>query len=199
MSRSRSSDPRRRRPVSPGSGGVEIAYTGWPGRSSRGRGMRRRARAELVHGTLLADHHPRTHLRRGVGEHGAAAHRTGRRSRRRDRAPRRPPRPEATNRPSPRRATSSRNTRSTGSREQNARICVASARSCLAHHQHRAIHRDGSRVRAMPIHVRAEPGDYADAVLLPGTRCARSTSRRRISTTSSSGTASAGCSATRGK
>jgi len=26
----------------------------------------------------------------------------------------------------------------------------------------------GYRVRAMPIHVRAEPGDYAEAVLLPG-------------------------------
>ena len=36
----------------------------------------------------------------------------------------------------------------------------------------------------MPIHVRAEPGDYAEACLLPATRCARSTSPRPTSTTS---------------
>src|SRR5215204_3061456 len=59
------------------------------------------------------------------------------------------------NRPSPRRATSSRNTRSTGARPQNSSTSSS----------------DGSvstRIasRTMPIHVRAEPGDNAEAGLL---------------------------------
>src|SRR5687768_11067103 len=69
----------------------------------------------------------------------------------------------ATNRPSPRRATSSRKTRSTGSRAQNARI--SSSRGSKSSPIDEKI---GSR--PMPSHVRAEPGEYAAACLLPDGR-----------------------------
>src|SRR5436309_13083699 len=69
----------------------------------------------------------------------------------------------AEKRPSPRRAMSSRNTRSIGSSAQKARICSSVGLTNRAGAMKR-----GYRVRAMPIHVRAEPGDYAEAVLLPG-------------------------------
>src|SRR5690348_14064404 len=71
---------------------------------------------------------------------------------------------KAENLPSPRRATSSRKTRSTGSSAQNARIWsrVGSIGSAIG----AIVTRLGSR--AMPIHVRAEKGEYADACLLPG-------------------------------
>src|SRR6266542_1154365 len=78
-------------------------------------------------------------------------------------AARRSPSPSAVNRPSPRRAMSSRNTRSIGSSAQKARIWSSVGLTNLS-----AAIRRGYRVRAMPIHVRAEPGDYAEAVLLPG-------------------------------
>jgi purine-nucleoside phosphorylase len=58
---------------------------------------------------------------------------------------------------------SSRKTRSIGSCAQNARIWS----SVGVTYRSDAISR-GYRVTAMPIHVRAEPGDYAEAVLLPG-------------------------------
>src|SRR6476646_3129649 len=67
------------------------------------------------------------------------------------------------NRPRPRRAMSSRNTRSIGSSAQKARICSSVGLTNRA-----GAMRRGYRVRAVPIHVRAEPGDYAEAVLLPG-------------------------------
>src|SRR4051794_5450800 len=80
---------------------------------------------------------------------------------------RRPRRPRPTKRPSPRRATSSRNTRSTGSSEQNSRICGSDGSTSPRTSQ--SCHcRAGCRVSAVPIHVRAEAGDYAEAVLLPG-------------------------------
>src|SRR6266508_553526 len=60
-------------------------------------------------------------------------------------------------------AMSSRNTRSIGSSAQKARIWSSVGLTNLS-----AAIRRGYRVRAMPIHVRAEPGDYAEAVLLPG-------------------------------
>jgi DeoD family purine-nucleoside phosphorylase len=66
-------------------------------------------------------------------------------------------------RPSPRRAMSSRKTRSIRSSAQKARICSSVGLTNRA-----GAMRRGYRVRAMPIHVRAEPGDYAEAVLLPG-------------------------------
>src|SRR5436305_6341345 len=69
----------------------------------------------------------------------------------------------AEKRPSPRRAMSSRNTRSIGSFAQKARICSSVGLTNRAGAMKR-----GYRVRSMPIHVRAEPGDYAEAVLLPG-------------------------------
>src|SRR5438445_801667 len=58
---------------------------------------------------------------------------------------------------------SSRNTRSIGSSAQKPRIW-----SSVGLTNRTAAMKRGYRVRAMPIHVRAEPGDYADAVLLPG-------------------------------
>jgi DeoD family purine-nucleoside phosphorylase len=72
-------------------------------------------------------------------------------------------RASAENRPSPRRAMSSRKTRSIGSSAQKSRVC-----SSVGLTNRTAAIRRGYRVRAMPIHVRAEPGDYAEAVLLPG-------------------------------
>ena len=70
----------------------------------------------------------------------------------------------AEKRPSPRRAMSSRKTRSTGSSAQNASTwsSVGVTVSVTAGSFHPV------RVALMPIHLRAEPGDYADAVLLPG-------------------------------
>jgi DeoD family purine-nucleoside phosphorylase len=58
---------------------------------------------------------------------------------------------------------SSRNTRSIGSSAQKPRIW-----SSVGLTNRPVAIRRGYRVRAMPIHVRAEPGDYAEAVLLPG-------------------------------
>src|SRR5205823_13159158 len=67
-------------------------------------------------------------------------------------------------RPSPRRAMSSRKTRSTGSSAQKASTwsSVGARVPGTAGLFHPV------RVAFMPIHLRAEPGDYADAVLLPG-------------------------------
>src|SRR5436305_1282123 len=86
---------------------------------------------------------------------------------------------KAVNRPNPRRATSSRNTRSTGSSAQNARIssrCGSIGCDMRVRHGRTAgparrgaadaAARLGSA--AMPIHIRAEPGGYAEACLLPG-------------------------------
>src|SRR6266511_1783532 len=80
------------------------------------------------------------------------------------RAVSRPLSANAVKRPSRRRATSSRKTRSTGSSAQNARICSSfgSTGSCTAV----IVARLG--LPSMPIHIRAEPGDYAEACLLPG-------------------------------
>src|ERR1700704_3819211 len=58
---------------------------------------------------------------------------------------------------------SSRKTRSIGSSAQKSRVCSSVGLTNRA-----AAMRRGYRVPAMPIHVRAEPGDYAEAVLLPG-------------------------------
>ena len=69
----------------------------------------------------------------------------------------------ATNRPRPRRATSSRKTRSIGSRAQKSSTC---SQRRLDDESPR---KSSIELRAaMPIHVRAEPGQYAEAVLLPG-------------------------------
>src|SRR6266508_1608775 len=115
------------------------------------------------------------------------------------RAVSRPLSANAVNRPSRRRATSSRKTRSTGSSAQNARIwsSFASTGSCTAVivaqriRRQRAAARNSERgltdagqarrplkghrkrcpwlgLPSMPIHIRAETGDYADACLLPG-------------------------------
>src|SRR5215475_12515416 len=58
---------------------------------------------------------------------------------------------------------SSRKTRSIGSCAQNSRICSSVGLTNRSFAMGR-----GYRVGAVPIHVRAEPGDYAEAVLLPG-------------------------------
>src|SRR3982750_3365955 len=58
---------------------------------------------------------------------------------------------------------SSRNTRSIGSCAQKSRSCASVGLTNWS-----AAMRRGYRVGAVPIHVRAEPGDYAEAVLLPG-------------------------------
>src|SRR5215475_15463784 len=58
---------------------------------------------------------------------------------------------------------SSRKTRSIGSCAQNSRICSSVGLTNRSSAMGR-----GYRVGAVPIHVRAEPGDYAEAVLLPG-------------------------------
>src|SRR3954471_11328255 len=58
---------------------------------------------------------------------------------------------------------SSMNTRSIGSSEQRSRIW-----SSVGLTRRASVITRGYRVGAMPIHVRAEPGDYAEAVLLPG-------------------------------
>src|SRR2546423_4394038 len=58
---------------------------------------------------------------------------------------------------------SSRNTRSIGSFAQKSRICSRVGLTNRA-----GAMRRGYRVGAVPIHVRAEAGDYAEAVLLPG-------------------------------
>jgi len=73
------------------------------------------------------------------------------------------PRATAENLPSPRRAMSSRKTRSIGSCAQNSRICSSVGLTNRSSAMGR-----GYRVGAVPIHVRAEEGDYAEAVLLPG-------------------------------
>src|SRR5207244_2977346 len=67
----------------------------------------------------------------------------------------------AEKRPSPRRATSSRKTRSTGSSAQKERIWPSvGSTSDTEPSSHKLL--------AMPIHLRGEPGDYADGCLLPG-------------------------------
>src|SRR5262249_2207594 len=60
-SRSKSSGVAARRPVSPTSGGSSLTYTGWPGRSSRGGGLRLLAPAPPSAPARLppADPHPR--------------------------------------------------------------------------------------------------------------------------------------------
>src|SRR6184192_2587179 len=68
----------------------------------------------------------------------------------------------AVKRPRPRRATSSRKTRSTGSSAQKARI------SSRVGSFNAGIGPRNFRLSPMPIHIRAEPGEYADACLLPG-------------------------------
>ena len=54
-----------------------------------------------------------------------------------------------------------------------------------------------SRLRAMPIHLRAEPGDYAEACLLPGDPLRAKYIAETFLDEPRSGTGSAGCSATR--
>src|SRR5262245_14523569 len=70
-------------------------------------------------------------------------------------------------RPRPRRATSSRKTRSTGSSAQNARVWrrvgSTSAGTSRALYSVQPV-----GLQPMPIHLRAEPGDYAEGCLLPG-------------------------------
>src|SRR5712691_818091 len=77
----------------------------------------------------------------------------------------RPPSSSAVKRPRPRRATSSRKTRSIGSSPQNARTWSrgGSARSSM-----RASCTTRLGFAPVPIHVRAEPGEYTEACLLPG-------------------------------
>src|SRR5436305_1768150 len=58
---------------------------------------------------------------------------------------------------------SSRNTRSIGSCAQKSRICSSGGLTNCS-----AAMRRGYRVGAVPLHVRAEPGEYSEAVLLPG-------------------------------
>src|SRR5437016_3848333 len=58
---------------------------------------------------------------------------------------------------------SSRKTRSTGSSAQKSRICRSEGSITCTR---RSFHPLG--LRPMPIHVRAEPGEYAEACLLPG-------------------------------
>src|SRR5207237_874197 len=70
----------------------------------------------------------------------------------------------AETRPSPRRAMSSRKTRSTGSSAQK----PSTWSSVGARVPGTAGLFHPVRVASMPIHLRAEPDDYADAVLLPG-------------------------------
>src|SRR5205814_4581181 len=67
-------------------------------------------------------------------------------------------------RPSPRRATSSRKTRSIGSSAQNSRIWSSDGVVGVLP----GMRRETLGFCAMPIHLRAEPGDYAEACLLPG-------------------------------
>src|SRR4051794_1071705 len=158
-SRSRSASVAGRSPVSPFGGGSSMTYTGCPGRSSRGAGNRD---ADAAQSSPTARSSPitiRERLRAAASAKRSQASPDGTMF-----APTwqsavtRPSRSAAaTNRPSPRRATSSRNTRSTGARPQNSSTSSS----------------DGSvstRIasRTMPIHVRAEQGDYAEAVLLPG-------------------------------
>ena len=119
---------------------------------------------ELGHRALLADDHPRVAAQRRAPRTRRSPRRPGRRSRRRGRAPcsrrlaraRRSARARGARRPRGRRAPP-------GPRRRTSRICVerpatVNTRSILA--------RD--RVSPVPIHVRAEPGDYAEACLLPG-------------------------------
>ena len=119
---------------------------------------------QLVDRVLLADHHPRA-ARRGRAPEGAAAH-AGRHDVRADVAERRQRavrRASAENRPSPRRATSSRKTRSTGSSAQKARIC-----SSVGSNQAAPVSSVGiGSAHADPPHA-PSPGDYADGCLLPG-------------------------------
>ena len=168
-----------------------------PGRSSRGSGQRRRAASQSSPtARCLADDHPRRRC-------AAASAKTAQ------------PLPEGTmfaptwqsalsapsvaataeKRPSPRRATSSRKTRSTGSSAQNA--STWSSVGATVCHMRNVSYRRSYRVRPMPIHVRAEPGEYAEAVLLPGDPLRAKYIAETYSTTSSSGTPSAACSATR--
>ena len=143
--------PRARRPAGPD--GPRAARGSRP----------RTASQSSVDGALLADHHPRVAGGRDLREGVAAAARRGRRSRRRGRAPAAARRDStAVKRPSPRRATSSRKTRSTGSSAQNARIWSSSGSFNVG------IGGRNFRLSLVPIHVRAEPGDYAEACLLPG-------------------------------
>src|SRR5205807_9546155 len=74
----------------------------------------------------------------------------------------------AEKRPSPRRAMSSRKTRSTGSSAQKPSTWSSVGETVAATAGSFPIAATRIESRAMPIHLRAEPGDYADAVLLPG-------------------------------
>ena len=176
---------------SPGFGGSSITKTGWPGRSCRGGGSfpgdsTARSPRPPRRSSAGRPARPPTRRRRSRA-------RTGRGSRRDGRGRRgRPPSSTPANRPRPRRATSSRKTRSTGSSAQKARICsrVGSTRFAT-----RAILAD--RVAAVPIHLRADPGDYAEAVLLPGDPLRAKYIAETSWRTRAASTASAACSATR--
>src|SRR5581483_12127235 len=80
------------------------------------------------------------------------------------RATRRPSSATALKRPRPRRATSSRNTRSIGSSAQKSRIWSGDGTIT----EGLGMRRETLGFCAMPIHLRAEPGDYAEGCLLPG-------------------------------
>jgi len=80
----------------------------------------------------------------------------------------RPSSSSAEKRASPRRAMSSRKTRSIGSSAQKASTWSSVGVTVRMVGSSQAEAADSVRVAAMPLHVRAEPGDYAEAVLLPG-------------------------------
>ena len=136
---------------------------------------------------LLADHHPRPAGGGATARTPRSPRPTARRSRRRGRAPsaarRRPAREK---RPSPRRATSSRKTRSTGSSAQKARICVERRLERRGHVALVLIPRRSRRLPA-PCRSTSEPSRATTprAASSPATRCGRSTSPRRSSTTPS--------------
>ena len=118
---------------------------------------------ELVDRACLADDHPRTPVR-GRPAKASQPSPDGHDVRadvaeRREAAVRRAS--TAVKRPSPRRATSSRKTRSTG-------FSRAEIEHLLRVGSIRGMRQVSYSQRAMPIHLRAEPGQYAEAVLLPG-------------------------------
>src|SRR2546421_3193116 len=163
-SSSRSRAVAARKPVSPGSGSSSSTYTGCPGRSSRGFGIRARASPQSSStarsSPMIIRAWPRTVASAKTAQltpEGTTFAPTW------QSATSLPSSRSPEKRPRPRRAMSSRNTRSIGSSAQKARICSSVGLTNRAGAMKR-----GYRVRAMPIHVRAEPGDYAEDVLLPG-------------------------------
>src|SRR5688500_5070809 len=175
-SRSRSRSSAARSLLRPAGGASSSRNTGWPGRSSRTGGISSRAAS---HSSVTACSSPMSI--RGRERTASAAKRLVPRpdgttfAPRWHRAAKRSPSRRAAKRPSPRVATSARNTRSIGSSSQKARTSSRSGRltsrtpgagyAGLASN----LTRSGTlRCPAMPIHVRAQPGDYAEACLVPG-------------------------------